>query len=115
MGREVLGRKPALHPLGANAAVTIEPRSSQFRLAPRARRPATGEQTVAVPLSRRDEEGVVKMIDRETRGAAPQQRAGAHGDLGVDWADAVGEARDDLVEPAAQRLGFLPTEKSTTC
>lgn len=70
------------------------------------------DQPVAVPLSRRDEEGVVKAMDLETAGLAHQQRAGAHGDLGVDRPDAVGEARDDLVEPVAERIGALPTLRS---
>jgi hypothetical protein len=50
---------------------------------------------MAVDLGRRDEEGVVKVMDLETSGAARQQRAGARGDLGVDRVDAISEARDD--------------------
>jgi hypothetical protein len=44
----------------------------------------------------------MKMMDRETNGAARQKRACAHGDRGVDRADPIAEAVDDSVEPAAQ-------------
>jgi hypothetical protein len=68
---------------------------------------------MTVDLGRRDEEGVVKVMDLETSGAARQQRAGARGDLGVDRVDAISEARDDLLEPAAQRR--VATETPATC
>jgi hypothetical protein len=63
---------------------------------------------VAVHLRRRDEEGIVKPMARETGGGeARQDGASASSDRGVDWLDAVSEARDDLVEPVALRVGAL--------
>ena len=58
-------------------------------------------------LRRRDEHGVVKPMMQMACGEAREQRAGARGDGGVDWVDAVGEARNDFVELVALSPGAL--------
>jgi hypothetical protein len=74
----------------------LDYRDRRLRPGPEDRVAARG-QAVAVNLRRRDKEGVMKPMARETGGEAWQERAGTRRDRGVDRVDAVGEARDDLV------------------
>jgi hypothetical protein len=87
----------------------LDYRNRNFRPAPEGPI-AARDQAVAVHLRRRDEEGVVKPMARETGGEARQDGASARSDRGVDWVDAVSEARDDLVEPVSLRVGALRLE-----
>jgi hypothetical protein len=65
------------------------------------------DQAVAVELRRRNEQGVMKAMPRLTIREARHDPASANGDRSVDRVDAIGEARDDLVEPFALRVGAL--------
>jgi hypothetical protein len=62
---------------------------------------------MAVELRRRDEQGIMKAMARVTNCEARQDPASANGDRSVDRVDAIGEARSDLVQPFALRVGAL--------
>jgi hypothetical protein len=61
-----------------------------------------------VDLRRRDNECVVEpMALQATNGEARQRLASAGSNRGVDRVDAIGEAREDFVEPFALSIGAL--------